>query len=381
MDGNNLMDKVKDVFNANSDIITLPLQVNDSRKVFAVLYERLDTYLDMVKSVDLLENYHNDVAWVINTIKNIIESYFRCDDITAYSEMKKLIIFFQKLPNTYVVVKLNQLFSEYDSEQFEWYRGRVGTYQSRFNYVQMSHVPFSARGCMSNARYSINGVPCLYVSNSVYCAWEELHRPNFDSLWVSKINLENTEFKVLNLSITGGDFLNPISLNKDFDFESKLCSFILSWPIQCACSIITDNFDNNFKEEYIFPQILMRVAYNLDFGAIMYFSNRVKNIYTKDSSWILRNLAIPAFDFKDISCGYSPKIANLIEVSNPINIGLLSNDLVNQEKLTKSNTNHLRNRCRIMIDNEASVLYPNTIFSFAEVDLYHRNTYKLPVDD
>lgn len=125
----------------------------------------------------------------------------------------------------------------------------------------------------------------------------------------------------------------------------------------------------------------MRVAYSLGVDAFMYFSNRVKNIYTKPSSWILKNLAIPAFDYHNISNGYSPKLSGLITVTNPINLGLFSEDLVCHEKLYKYNTNHIRQITKISVDNEATVLYPQTIFWRAEVVLAHRESHKLNADD
>lgn len=202
-----MRNNIKDFFHAHRDVITLPLLVKGNENVFTVLYYRLEQYVDIIKENVQLEKYLNEVSRIVEEIKAIIDSYFHCNDEQVYTKTKDMLSFFERLEHTYVVTMLGELFFESDDEQFEWYRGRIGSFQHPFGYSEMSHIPFSQRNLMSNARYSINGVPCLYVSNSTYCVWEELKRPSFDSIWISKVALNDTKkLKVLNLSITAGGF-------------------------------------------------------------------------------------------------------------------------------------------------------------------------------
>jgi hypothetical protein len=51
------------------------------------------------------------------------------------------------------------------------------------------HVPFEKRRLVGNQRYSITGLPCLYLGSSLWICWEELGRPPLNSLWVSRFRV------------------------------------------------------------------------------------------------------------------------------------------------------------------------------------------------
>lgn len=46
------------------------------------------------------------------------------------------------------------------------------------------HMPFELRHKVSSNRYSISGLPSLYLGGSLWACWEELQRPDFHSLQV-----------------------------------------------------------------------------------------------------------------------------------------------------------------------------------------------------
>jgi len=45
------------------------------------------------------------------------------------------------------------------------------------------HVPFQNRHRVGNQRYSIAGLPCLYLGSSIWICWEELNRPELNQTW------------------------------------------------------------------------------------------------------------------------------------------------------------------------------------------------------
>ena len=53
----------------------------------------------------------------------------------------------------------------------------------------MFHVPFEKRRLVQNQRYSIAGLPCLYLGSSIWICWEELGRPSLDSLSISRFQV------------------------------------------------------------------------------------------------------------------------------------------------------------------------------------------------
>lgn len=56
-----------------------------------------------------------------------------------------------------------------------------------FKYSDMFHIPLNKKGIIRTQRYSSSGYPCLYVGESIYACWEEMHRSNFDLCMVSRL--------------------------------------------------------------------------------------------------------------------------------------------------------------------------------------------------
>ena len=63
------------------------------------------------------------------------------------------------------------------------------------------HIPFELRHMVATQRYSMPGLPCLYLAGSIYTCWEEMGRPPLHELqcaafWVK----EGKSLKMLNFS-------------------------------------------------------------------------------------------------------------------------------------------------------------------------------------
>lgn len=105
----------------------------------------------------------------------------------------------------------------------------------------MFHIPFDKRFLVGNQRFSVTGIPCLYLGGSPYVCWEELGRPDYQKCNYS--GFKNRE--VVNVY----DFCLPASIKTLNDV--KRATLIL------ACSIPA-NSSHLFKDEYIFPQCILQ---------------------------------------------------------------------------------------------------------------------------
>lgn len=128
------------------------------------------------------------------------------------------------------------------------------------------HVPFEKRRLVGNQRYSITGLPCLYLGSSLWICWEELGRPPLDSLWVSRFRITKP--------VSVLDFLfsphqawrmsealrrgNPRAIDRSSEeilktrFNTEfLKSYASCWPLFAACSIRRDQRTGPFVPEYI----------------------------------------------------------------------------------------------------------------------------------
>jgi len=153
------------------------------------------------------------------------------------------------------------------------------------------HVPFEKRRLVSNQRYSITGLPCLYLGGSLWICWEELGRPPLDSVLVSRfrivgpVSVLDFQFPPHHMWRFFADIPQETSQALDNNLGEKLRdrfslaflrSYIMCWPLIAACSIKRDQRTGSFFPEYIVPQLLLQwVAEGARFDGIRYFSVRM----------------------------------------------------------------------------------------------------------
>jgi hypothetical protein len=162
------------------------------------------------------------------------------------------------------------------------------------------HVPFEDRRLVRNQRYSIAGLPCLYLGSSTWACWEELGRPDLDGVFVSLFRfIQDTS--VLDFQFPPINAWNVFRASRQ---ESKIAatefsarygdsfieSYISLWPLIAACSVKTASGDGSFYPQYIVPQMLLQwVCDERKVDGIRYFSTR-----TPRGGYPYYNCAFPA---------------------------------------------------------------------------------------
>ena len=145
------------------------------------------------------------------------------------------------------------------------------------------HIPNSLRHQIAQQRYSIPGVPCLYLSGCAFTAWLELNKPNFSNLWCAGFRATH-EIKVLDLALRLDAIIN------EHDNIGKL----LFYPLVIATSFATKYPQSPFKEEYIISNILLQAIINIaDLKGIRYFSTKISK-YKPEYGWMASNIVLPA---------------------------------------------------------------------------------------
>lgn len=167
-----------------------------------------------------------EVQSVMDNICTIIDSYHTGKIIAALNETTHLLYkdFYIEIPTGTPL-----------------FRARGNDTGFLYKKEEMFHIPFDKRHLVGNQRYSISGLPCLYLGGSPYVCWEELGRPDYQ-----KCNFSG--FKT-NEVVYVYDFCLPNKLESLSDV--RRAAFIL------ACSIPADS-KHVFKDEYILPQCVFQ---------------------------------------------------------------------------------------------------------------------------
>ena len=258
---------------------------------------------------DAMEDIRNSCKTIVSTVSFIFDG---CHG-EAFNAFSKLMngtsesTGLLSLPNSIQICK-----GDY------WYRARKSE-GKEFSVLDLFHIPLNKRGIVSTQRYSCPGFPCLYLSSSTYGCWEELGRPEFDTLFFSSFRVRNA-FRVLDLRIPDVD---------NYD-DSQLIKLLKLLPLIIACSFRVNNPDDVFKPEYIIPQLLLEtIIYNnqnktkvmktnLDediIWGILYSSSHISTDFGLGSKY-LQNIVMPVIETQD-KCDYCQYLASSFDISKP----------------------------------------------------------------
>lgn len=389
-------DKLYEYLQLKKELLQLPIVVEDGCDVYPRIFSEMEQYLSIINENTHLRQYLSRASITVQRLKDTIKAYLKGNIDMANSQMN-LILDDLKSSTKYIISTIDECL--YEDEVKQLYKARRGDFYS-FTEEDMFHIPFNKRGLIQNQRYSINGMPCLYLGTSTYVCWEELGRPDFDSFWVSRFEVENKLMKILNLSYTLQDIIDSKKYMNDSELEKLLIEYFLTWILQCVSSITVKNKNRIFREEYVIPQLIMQNIRKADIDGIMYFSTRgtYKEGYC---SWIMKNFAFPADDYELFlnnvfnineykNNKLSMKLKEAFSLTPPINMGLIkavdSDDALSKsskvtrymnEALSKGKSinnesiNLYRTRSTITLSEKNHLKYEYTNFYKLEEELKH----------
>jgi hypothetical protein len=204
----------------------------------------------------------------------------------------------------------------------ELYRIRTdGPLGANFQRQDLFHIPFQLRHKVTRQRYSLPGLPCLYLGGTLYIAWEELGRPNFDSVYYARFKpQDNAEITYLDFgyrpALIGAMVANYYA---KCDVQSDIADFAVAqavcWPLLAASSIKQRFANAPFIAEYTVPQLILQWITNSGkHDGIRYFSVRVDSYM--DNPAMTCNYVFPSRNFA--AAGHCANLRAKFEMSLPL---------------------------------------------------------------
>ncbi|EOI3521173.1 hypothetical protein ACMSZI_002881 [Cronobacter dublinensis] len=190
------------------------------------------------------------------------------------------------------------------------------------------HIPFNQRHLVRAQRYSVAGLPCLYLGTSLYICWREMDKPDFDKLYISSfITHSNNESLLLNFS---ADFLYSTKLfiapksnslsEKEFSTATML-SYLAVWPLIIACNYLKKHSDASFNQEYIIPNLLMQwISRDInDYNIVGIAYRSTKLPANTDSERGVNVVLPPKVRYKDMKDNeFCPELSTLFHCTPPV---------------------------------------------------------------
>jgi len=276
--------------------IHLPMRWDAHRDFEAFVGEQLDTFLRLIDQLDPnavsdeVQRRKPSILSCCDGLRRSLRTFFEGHPREAYQHFAAAV--------QDILLEINGLAFTVTGPTDFGILYRVRQIQiPALNRNDLFHIPFELRHVVATQRYSIPGLPCLYLAGSLYTCWEEMGRPPLHELqcaafWVKP----GRSLRMLNLSnrparLAAVHAMPPGSVPSDHSF---LSSHIVLWPLFFATSIFVKHRSSPFKPEYIFSQMVLQwLTQNHGVDGIAYFSTHVRAI-SKHHPLPICNVIVPA---------------------------------------------------------------------------------------
>lgn len=235
---------------------------SDLSKKYLLLIKSAKTAGADAESIKILNKY-------TNKIKEAIRDYYAGKVTTSHQKIKNLVN--NSLDGIVADALLDEskAFPGTKGTEIQFFRARNTPNGKEYMIEEMLHLPVDMRGKTGNYRFSIPGVPSLYLGNTSYACWLELGRPSEHDFNVSPIILDGTQ-RIYNLAVMTRNlqYLNECE-------EARVHCWLKLLCLMMATSYVVEEEGRVFKSEYIVSQSIMLACKELGLDGVAYFSKRV----------------------------------------------------------------------------------------------------------
>ena len=182
-----------------NDILRIP-KTRDKEDFVGYVHSLFDNFVALIDEVEgtdalseLIVGLRDDAKMLCNSVLAANQAYFKGYPHEAYNEIDQALAKHSDALGSFEHPSMG------GSALESLYRIRIGD-GTGFSRSDLFHIPFEHREFVRSQRFSIPGYPCLYMGGSVYVCWEELGRPDLNSVHVSQFSVrDQVTFQVLNL--------------------------------------------------------------------------------------------------------------------------------------------------------------------------------------
>lgn len=278
-----IMDFLEKLNEMNYKKFLSPFYAEYDNCYFHDLTNLLKNFVEELRKVKIDETLVKDIEDYCKSLLKSIELYYKGDILQAQMKVNSLIDEFKDSP---AISHINDCLAfpiviGTDNSEVQFFRARLSDNVIDFSEKEMLHIPFNKREIVKSERFSIPGLPCLYLSNSSYCCWLEMNRPADHMFNVAPVLLDNSQ-KILNLAFSLCDIDKIIKNAEIFDlstseFKINLLRLIV---LSMATSFVVKQKNRNFKSEYILSQMIMLACKEKGLDGIAYHTKQADEFHS-----------------------------------------------------------------------------------------------------
>jgi len=259
-----LEDIVKDIDN-NKSIFTIPT-VYSSVYFPELVEKRLEEYYKF------LTNYN--IGKRLNTIFRNIEQKNSDEDLSLLNKVRGFILAINNAIGNYydgytsraydgfsnslnkIIEFHNNVAVSYIEPHEGFFKIRIDKSLSLKDRKDNFHIPFNLRHFCATQRYSIPGIPSIYLGATSYLSYEELGRPDIAISYISRFETKKM-IRIIEIQ-TIHNFLKFSNDGEVIERFKNVLRYLILFPLYFTTTIKVIETNSSFKTEYIIPQLLMQ---------------------------------------------------------------------------------------------------------------------------
>lgn len=248
-----------------------PYTVDKDEDYYKDLCKKYKLLLDKAECARADETSLNIIKKYTEKIKECIRLYYNGSITKSHNIVKKLVKGCENDTLAVSTIINSGAFPGIKGSEIQFFRARLSDEARSYKAKDMLHLPLSMRGKTGNYRFSIPGVPSLYLGNSSYACWLELGCPPEYRFNVAPVVLDGNQ-KIFNLAVMSRNWW----LTNELD-ETKVHCWLKLLILMMATSYTVKESGRIFKSEYIVSQSIMLACKELGYDGVAYFSKRVSD--------------------------------------------------------------------------------------------------------
>lgn len=236
----------------------------DLRAKYKLLYDTAKKAGADEESLKIIKKYSDKV-------KESLRLYYDGSISKAHTVIRNLVKGCENDSLAASTITNSEAFPGIKGTEIQFFRARLSDDAKSFKAKEMLHLPLSMRGKTGNYRFSIPGIPSLYLGNSSYACWIELGCPPEYKFNVAPVVLDGNQ-KIFNLAVMSRSWWKLDELE-----EAKVHCWLKLLILMMATSYTVKENGRIFKSEYIVSQSIMLACKELGYDGVAYFSKRVSD--------------------------------------------------------------------------------------------------------
>lgn len=248
-----------------------PYVVEKDEDYYKDLVKKYKLLFDIAKKAGADEESLKIIKKYCDKVKRSIRLYYDGSISKAHNVVRNLVKGCERDSLAVNTIINSEAFPGVKGGEIQFFRARLSDDAKTFKAKDMLHLPLSMRGKTGNYRFSIPGIPSLYLGNSSYACWIEMGCPPEYKFNVAPVVLDG-EQKIFNLAVMSRNWFKLDELE-----EEKVHCWLKLLILMMATSYTVNESGRIFKSEYILSQSIMLACKELGYDGVAYFSKRVSD--------------------------------------------------------------------------------------------------------